>query len=261
MLRRVFFTTTEQSIPVCGRQLWAAVRSCLDRTSLLPVLVYSGSLDHPLVRQLRELNVTILQHTHRAKQQMEQSAKSPQKLQYMQGTYMRTEVPFLVSRAGWCDEYVLYCDVDTMFVGDCAELSKIRPTFLAAGPEFEQDAWHYMNAGVQLMNVQALLQEDDGFLLFVQQNLHKLPWYDQSAYNEFFAKYWSRLPPVFNWKPYWPENPDAQIIHFHGPKPDEQRTTQQWANMRFLYSRNPTVFDLHATTWQKYAEDYPLQIV
>jgi hypothetical protein len=30
---------------------------------------------------------------------------------------------------------------------------------------------------------------------------------------------WSRLPLEMNWKPYWGWNPDASIVHFHGPKP------------------------------------------
>ena len=42
---------------------------------------------------------------------------------------------------------------------------------------------------------------------------------DQGAYNEYFQGAFNCLTyPLFNWKPYWVENEDAKIIHFHGPK-------------------------------------------
>ena len=34
---------------------------------------------------------------------------------------------------------------------------------------------------------------------------------------------WDELPLVFNWKAYWPQNEDAVILHFHGPKPNQTR--------------------------------------
>ena len=30
---------------------------------------------------------------------------------------------------------------------------------------------------------------------------------------------YDELPEIQNWKPYWGTNEDAEIIHFHGPKP------------------------------------------
>ncbi len=47
--------------------------------------------------------------------------------------------------------------------------------------------------------------------------------WDQGAYRIFYKKLfgfkWDKLPIEYNWKPYWNENTQAKIIHFHGPKP------------------------------------------
>ena len=44
---------------------------------------------------------------------------------------------------------------------------------------------------------------------------------DQGAYNQYYEATVrpSRLSESFNAKPYKPFNPDAFIVHFHGPKP------------------------------------------
>lgn len=41
---------------------------------------------------------------------------------------------------------------------------------------------------------------------------------DQVALNQGFRFHWDRLDPGLNAKPYWPHDPRAGILHFHGPK-------------------------------------------
>ena len=47
--------------------------------------------------------------------------------------------------------------------------------------------------------------------------------WDEAAYRWFYREsngpLWDRLRPELNWKPYWGENAQARIVHFHGPKP------------------------------------------
>ncbi len=63
------------------------------------------------------------------------------------------------------------------------------------------------------------------FREYIRQNLAELEresW-DEAAYRWFYrdsnGPLWDRLRPELNWKPYWGWNPQARIIHFHGPKP------------------------------------------
>ena len=46
---------------------------------------------------------------------------------------------------------------------------------------------------------------------------------------------WDRLRPELNWKPYWGENADAKIIHFHGPKPFQRDYIEShWPELKSL---------------------------
>ena len=51
--------------------------------------------------------------------------------------------------------------------------------------------------------------------------------WDQTAYKlffggKFFGDKWDKLPPEFNWKPYWGNSSNIRILHFHGPKPHQK---------------------------------------
>lgn len=42
---------------------------------------------------------------------------------------------------------------------------------------------------------------------------------DQVALNDTYFDYYDRFEPKLNWKPYWPINREAVVLHFQGPKP------------------------------------------
>eukprot|EP00002_Diphylleia_rotans_P027075 TRINITY_DN5418_c0_g1_i5.p1 TRINITY_DN5418_c0_g1~~TRINITY_DN5418_c0_g1_i5.p1 ORF type:complete len:118 (-),score=14.14 TRINITY_DN5418_c0_g1_i5:57-410(-) len=46
---------------------------------------------------------------------------------------------------------------------------------------------------------------------------------DQGALNTFYRSRMDSLPAEFNWRPYWPRNKNAKILHFEGPKPRDYR--------------------------------------
>ena len=76
-----------------------------------------------------------------------------------------------------------------------------------------------------LMNTERLRESLPAFRDYVSQNLGALEaesW-DEAAYRWFYrdesGPLWDRLRPELNWKPYWGENAETKIIHFHGPKP------------------------------------------
>ncbi len=120
----------------------------------------------------------------------------------------------------WTEELALYTDCDVVFLRPL-DLPAGVPAYFACAPEFEPDNWNYFNSGVMLMNLAALRDSYAGFDRYIRTSLagaESAGFNDQLAYNSFYRGHWSRLDPVWNWKPYWGLNPAARILHFHGPK-------------------------------------------
>jgi hypothetical protein len=96
-----------------------------------------------------------------------------------------------------------------------------------------------MNTGVMLMNVARLRESLPEFRKYVAKNLAALEaesW-DEAAYRWFYrdenGPVWDRLRPELNWKPYWGENAEAKIIHFHGPKPfQKEYLDSHWPELK-----------------------------
>lgn len=95
-----------------------------------------------------------------------------------------------------------------------------------------QGTW--LNAGVMLLNMRSLRRTYEGFKDFIFAN-DDLNWEagpgDQGAYKSYYRAerlmnknngdaviHSNYLPERMNWKSYWPRSREASIIHFHGPK-------------------------------------------
>ena len=168
------------------------------------------------------------------------------------GAFLRVEIPQILRELGATDEFVLYTDCDVLFLKDVVPgLARMQPTYFAVSSEFNPTDFVRLNTGVMLMNVPNLLGVDAAFRSFITQNLERFvpglgqpkrapllnylrnrrfyytPAWDQSAYQAFFMNRWlgtvgwDKLPVRFNWKPYWGASQDAEILHFHGPKPNQ----------------------------------------
>ncbi len=132
------------------------------------------------------------------------------------GHWLRLAIPHVDHDA----EYGLYTDCDIVF-RRCPEVSRLAPAVFAAAPEFAPDAWNYFNSGVMLMNLPAMRVTAPALEAVLRDRLSgpdDRPYDDQIALNQVYRGHWQRLDPSFNWKPYWPFNSEASILHFHGPK-------------------------------------------
>jgi lipopolysaccharide biosynthesis glycosyltransferase len=123
---------------------------------------------------------------------------------------------------------VLYTDCDVMFTGDPEPLiPDLRGSFLGVAPESDPEKPDDINSGVMILRLPALRVMDGAFQRFIEMNLARCAKAtDQFAYQVFFRHGWKQLGPELNWKPYWGENPDARIVHFHGPKPFLRRVIE-----------------------------------
>lgn len=209
-----YFACNDQS-PAYDYMIRAAVESAIKNTSLVPHFVYDGT-PGPLTLWLEQKGVKVIRHRVTFYDSL-QAFYSPQELKTASGTFLRCDIPLLETN----DELVLYTDCDVIFASDI-QLQDIQyPVFFACAPEGIKTDRSFFNTGVMLMNIPALRETHHDFETFIETSLTGLNVYDQTAYNRFYANQSAWLPLEYNWKPYWGENPDAKIIHFHGPKPHD----------------------------------------
>jgi hypothetical protein len=245
---RWFLAINENATDFTSRaeQLQVAVATGQRYTDLTPHVLYDGG-DNWVTRWLEERGVEVWRERSRFYDQIAGIAERrsmPELLQTGAGAMLRVELAGWAAARGVTDKFLLYTDLDVMFTGDAAALlERFTPRYFAAAPEENQDDPVSMNSGVMVMNSPRLGRNSRQFYRWIEVNLDRYcnkAW-DQDAYNEFYrwghrrlarkvtrrlrlepAFLWETLPATLNWKPYWGRNPEARIVHFHGPKPQEQ---------------------------------------
>lgn len=132
------------------------------------------------------------------------------------GHWLRLAIPLIDLDA----DFALYTDCDIAFLRP-VDWRAIRPRVFAAAPEFAPDSWAYFNSGVMLLNLAAMRASQAAFEDVLRAGFAEadaLLYDDQVALNQAFRGHWDRLDPGLNAKPYWPHDPNAGVLHFHGPK-------------------------------------------
>jgi hypothetical protein len=207
-----YFASNNQS-PGYEYLIKAAVESAIKNTSLVPHFLYDGTPDK-LTAWLEAKGVNVIYHRTSFYNHLKEFY--PQEmLRTAAGAFLRCDIPLIEAE----DDLVLYTDCDVLFVGEIIPQDIPRPELFACAPEVGQTNWAVLNTGAMLMNLPALRKTHRDFTEFIIGHLPELTTFDQTAYNRFYAGRHTPLPLEYNWKPYWGANPDAKIIHFHGPKP------------------------------------------
>jgi hypothetical protein len=240
-----------------------AVLSALANTKLLPVCIFYGEPNH-MANWMEAMGVSMIYPTPKWRKRLiegvgkahhlglNESSHLYNDIEMSVATFLRIDLPIL----GFLDEYVLYADVDVIFVGDLTleDFGDELPAFFTMGSEATgsmdqliDNGWGSLhkktgqmvtvgNAGVLLLNVQGMRRTYQSFVdwLFSTENIKTGLHFgvygpqDQGALNEFYqGRFHVTVWPLFNWKPYWGYCPTAKLIHFHGPKPN-----QYWAFIR-----------------------------
>jgi hypothetical protein len=148
---------------------------------------------------------------------------TPHALSHGAGVYLRVEIPDLLRERGWDDETVLYTDCDVLFTPRFRIADLPAPTHaIACGPDFDRSNEDVFNSGFMLIHLPLWRPLHERFKAFAIEDLPNAiggrEW-DQYSFKMFFGRNYQKLYPIWNWKPYWGENPDARVLHFHGPKP------------------------------------------
>jgi hypothetical protein len=187
--------------------------------------------------------VNIIEHKHRYHDILKKYTKSSM------AQWLRTEIPFLCQKLGFKDEFILYTDYDVIFnKSDYSDLNYMKPECFAGAPQVHKNNWDVINSGVMLMNVHHFISQDE----FIFNSIREFGFRnDQQMYNELYKGKISKLPIEYNWKHYWGYNPDAKIIHFHGPKPKRVETRNNAPNVKFLREKDIDSYNYYNEIWEK----------
>ncbi|GDZ95224.1 methyltransferase FkbM family protein [Planktothrix agardhii CCAP 1459/11A] len=251
-----FFAINDESpsFAAYAQMLKVAVYTARQYTSLEPFCIYDGQ-ENEVTEWMRNQGVTIIHH--RIPHYEKLKSYFSWSLNVASGAFLRIEIPTIMEQYQMTDEYVLYTDCDVMFLNDVVDyLQGITCEYIAATPEHDPNDWSYLNSGVLYMNIKNLQKINQEFNTFIDGNLDKIMQlaYDQGAYNLFFTGKWDRLDVGMNWKSYWSLNCDAKMIHFHGPKPNQElphhlghfATQTYWENTEIWKDKYQELEDNHA---------------
>jgi hypothetical protein len=209
----------------------ALAASAKARTSLEMYCIYDGE-PNAITAKLESMGVHMVFHKPKYTSMLEAGARRYSVRRgrtsvwgnpaLWNGTFLRLEIPLLLEALGINDRFALYVDADCIFQRD-PPLELIEPECLAAASEKDPRDKSHFNAGVMLLNVAAMQKSYPAFIEFcsIRGFVPKRGEgvVDQGLYNAFYGDKWLHISELFNWKAYWPMNPDAYIVHFHGPKP------------------------------------------
>jgi len=238
-----YFALTEDSTAFrqYAEMAMVAVHTAKKVTSLEPHCIYDGG-ENEFTAWLTKRGVRIIRHRSFVRQALEELGRrkeNPHLAAALSGAFSRIELPEIGDRTADAGR-ILYTDCDVMFLDEVVpELEENACRYFAVAPESVLGDYVNMNTGVMLMNTARLRESLPKFRDYVSENLAALEaesW-DEAAYRWFYrdenGPMWDRLRPELNWKPYWGDNAQAKIIHFHGPKPFQRDyIDSHWPELR-----------------------------
>ena len=256
LLRRWYFAVNYRGLSRNFRLVKAAVNSARANTTLEAFCIYDGE-DCKELDWVVSRGVKVIRHDNDLKQEL--NSAYGEKYQAFSGHWLRVDLPIIDLES----DYVIYTDIDVMFLQDPRRYL-FRPKLAAAAEESHLGVRRNFNSGVLILNMPAMRSVHNDFLSAIRKRLaneFSFPPHDQGSFNEFLGGRIDWMSPEFNWKPYWGANPDAVIVHFHGPKPMDAAKikTGREAIVRRqlldLYRRDPIGYEGHLRSFRRFARD------
>lgn len=233
-----------------------AVHSAKRNTTLKPHLIYDGK-DSPFITELRLAGVTVLSHRVTFYDALRDHAAGHQAyLDVAAGAFLRFDIPLLENR----EAFALYTDCDVLFLQHPVFDGADRPALFSATSQSAQDPATDMNSGVMVINTKAMRHDYGNLVDFTRQNL--MAGLDQEILRLHYSGRYQPMDRSLNWKPYWGPNSDAQIVHFHGPKPDFADAMRQGTvsnsppEWEALYGWSPEGYEKYCDRWRATLASY-----
>ncbi|QNT77968.1 glycosyltransferase family protein [Entomobacter blattae] len=243
-----------------------AILSAKKNTTLEANLLFDGN-ECDFTQEMKSFGVNVIYHriTFYDKLQQAQTQQRPEWPNYMQtaaGAFLRLDIP-LIERV---EKYVLYTDCDVLFLKN-PQLDFCKPEIFAACGQFgQQDYYSDMNSGVIILNLERLRNDYLALVEFMCDNFRYISGYDQELLRIFYNQNWSPLSSKYNWKPYWGENENTCIVHFHGPKAAASRKLLEDATYRendpsfhtwrHWFFQNTSGYAHYVPLWENYLKEY-----
>ncbi|CZT33312.1 glycosyltransferase [Rhizobium sp. 9140] len=255
-VKKWYFATNNNGLMNAFDQIKGAILSAKAKTSLVPFCILdddgADEVTKSRIEWIENQGVTIFRH--RSTMLSELIPVFGDQMKVYSGHWLRCDIPLFEKE----DEYVLYTDIDVIFLKDVAKIAP-EPRVVACGAEHNRGDYSYFNSGVMVMNVKAFAERRDDLVAGLKARLSTTaPYDDQSLLNDVFRGHWDHLPDEWNWKPYWGANEDALILHFHGPKPVHVVVMQAGDEGRFgadfktIYNRDKEGYAHFLPVFQQY---------
>lgn len=209
-----YFSVNERGMQFASHQVAAAVKSARLNTHLKPHCLYNGSSAEDIA-WLEDQGAVVIRHE--ASFAKELKVGYGKNYRIFSGHWLRVDIPVIEDK----EEFVLYTDIDVMFLRHPTLETSLD---LLGVVSEERDGASFFNNGVMIMNVPRLKECHTAFTNAIRKRLlndFKYPAHDQASYNRFFRGKTNEIARELNWRPYWGKNEDAEIVHFHGPKPEQ----------------------------------------
>jgi lipopolysaccharide biosynthesis glycosyltransferase len=241
----------------------AMVESALQNTTLEPVCIYDGVNSNDLIDWLKTKGVQVIPHRVGFYDALESYYKKHNNHKIATGAYLRCDIPILNTE----DDFALYTDCDVIFLKDFDYQNLEKPEYFSCSSEIMPKNFKNFNTGVMYMNLKNLRKTHTEFTDYIQNNFDYMwktrPGFDQTAYQCFYGSRMTKLPLVYNHKPYWGINEDAVIVHYHGFKPYNfmgyEQILKLYMDYRILFNMNPKGVVYYLKLFKKYYPDieYP----
>ena len=255
--------------------LEVSLKSARQNTTMHLVALYDGSKESRCYKLLQQYEVEIIEHQFSHKKYTDELYKvdfggRPTDSDKVAGTFMRLDIPFVEQE----EEFVLYSDIDVIFLKDITLEDLPKPQYLAGCSEFNmvQNMEEYFNAGVLVLNVRNM-REMCNCIFDDLKHGRTVVAFDQGYLNKYCLASRTWLPFEFNWKPYWGINPDASIVHFHGMKPGSTiaesgfgmsetviinitHSKESFAGQLYYYIKYFTLLDSATIDWQRWVAEF-----
>lgn len=233
----------------------------INAPSLRPHLIYNGARNS-FTEDMERLGVRVIHHKLSFEHLLDTvPGRDPGWRHIARGAMLRMDLPEIVET----DETILYTDTDVLFLADPGRYSFPCEVF-SAGPEFDINNFSDINTGAMIINPSNARASFRGLNEWTQQHLHIVPDFDQGAIKMYYQGNWGRLDPRMNWKPYWGRNPEALLIHYHGPKPTSfkpgsMRRNFSQGSSQVLYDANPDGYEYYVRLWHGYFAEYQAEFL
>jgi len=237
----------------------------IDPSSSLSQLFKTNKKSSELLNKttMMKNNFKIIEHTFSLSKKDSFLKKDKNFQKIGRGAFLRVDIPYIIDKYQLdCRKNYIYTDSDVLVLNKDIEqkLMQLKTEKFMASSESTRTnikEHNHFNTGVLFANTTYMQKTYKDFLKFIETHDYNFDALDQGAFITFYGyDNHDFLDNSFNWKPYWGINQNANIVHFHGPKPREY---YDYINGKlpdvfyvFLNKKTESFYQYYVSIYEKY---------